>query len=319
MISLLKSLFSNSVLSSNKAVDSPILSVRDTDALAMELAAIFDGHSLKVLANPKASESIKQGEQASRYLGSGMEYDESRVYQAGDEVRRINWRLMARTGKAYTKLFLEERQESWTIILDKRQSMRFGTRKQLKVQQAMKAMGYFAWQAEKLGLPVELICMDKEVKTSPMYEGKGAFEHLMACANTPCPPLQMVGDEATLNDELLACQKRLQAGSRLMIVSDFHDLDEQTISLLAALQQKVMVKVVLIFDVVERKLPNVSGLKLQAMNGTKIANLSANQVQDYERWAENYFANLTRKLSSIGIVVRELSTADDLAKETLNN
>lgn len=315
MISFLRTLFFSAVLPSRKAVDSPILSVRDIDALGVELADIFATKSLKLLANPRASESIKQGEQASHYLGSGMEYDESRVYQQGDEVRRINWRLMARTGKAYTKLFLEERQESWTIILDKRQSMRFGTRKQLKVQQAIKAMGFFAWQAEKLGLPVELICMNKEVKTSPMYEGKGAFESLIARANMPCPPLQVVG-EPSLNDELLACQRRLQAGSRLMVVSDFHDLDDRTISLLVSLQQKVMVSVVLIFDAVEKNLPNLSGLKLQTMNGVEIADLSANQRQDYNQWAEHYFVNLTTKLASIGVVVRELSTTDNLIKLT---
>lgn len=313
MINFFKNLITQSPLVSNNVVDLPILSSSDLDALSVELADIFHGHSLKRLLNPKASESIKQGEQASRYLGTGMEYEESRGYQPGDEVRRINWRLMARTGKAYTKLFQEERQESWTILLDQRQSMRFGTRKQLKVQQAIKVMGFFVWQAEKLGLPVELVCMDKQVRTTPLYEGKGAFEHLLDFANIACPPLKQE-QESSLNDELLSCQKSLQVGSRLMIISDLHDMNEQTITLLATLQQKVMIKVILIFDEVEKKLPNMAGLKLRALNGSEVGSLSADQQLSYQQWAEQYFSGLVVKLLNIGIVVSEISTADQLQK-----
>jgi uncharacterized protein (DUF58 family) len=310
-LNIIKRLFSSPALLINDVVDLPVLSSTDLDELAVELADIFHGHSLKLLINPKASESIKQGEQASKYLGSGMEYEESRGYQAGDEVRRINWRLMARTGTAYTKLFQEERQESWTILLDQRQSMRFGTRKQLKVQQAIKVMGYFAWQAEKLGLPVELICMDKRVRTTPLYEGKGAFEHLTDFANIACPPVKHE-QESGLNDELLSCQKSLQVGSRLMIVSDLHDMDEKTIMLLAALQQKVMIRVVLIFDEVEKKLPNMAGLKLSGLTGSEVTSLSADQQLNYQQWAEQYFADLVAKLMNIGIAVSEISTLDGL-------
>lgn len=318
VLNFFKSFLSRPALLVNKVVDLPVLSERDLDELAVVLADIFHGHSLKRLLNPKASESIKQGEQASRYLGTGMEYEESRAYHVGDEVRRINWRLMARTGKAFTKLFQEERQESWTVLLDKRQAMRFGTRRQLKVQQAIKAMGFFVWQAEKLGLPVELVSMDKEVKTSPTYEGKGAFEHLMRLANTPCPPIKFVKNEqeSSLNDELIACQKRLQVGSRLIVVSDLHDMDDKTLMLLAGLQQRVMVKVVLIFDEVEKKLPVLSGLKLRALNGSDEVGLSSQQLQSYERWAEGYFSNLTGRLLSVGVRVQMLSTTDDLNKLT---
>jgi uncharacterized protein (DUF58 family) len=311
VISFLQRFFYSSSWVPNKRVNLPILSADEVDSLGLELANIFSGKGLKVLVNPKASESIKQGEQASRYLGSGMEYDESRDYQLGDEVRRINWRLMARTGKAYTKLFLEERQESWTILLDKRQSMRFGTRQFLKVQQAIRAMGFFSWQAEKLGLPVELICMDKQIKTSPAYQGKGSFRHLIAFANTACPPLN-VKQESSLNDELIICQKKMQAGSRLILISDLHDLDDKTIELLAALQQKIMVKIVLVFDEAEKFLPAMSGLKLQAINGEEVINISTKQAANYEQWAEQYFNNLTTKLSSIGIKPLYLSTVNSL-------
>lgn len=288
------------------SVYSPVFSVEDRLELAVELSSMCH----KALLNPKASESIKQGEQASQYLGSGMEYEESRPYQPGDEVRRINWRLMAKTGQAYTKLFQEERQESWTILLDQRQSMRFGTQQRLKVQQAIRVMGFYCWQAEKTGLPIEAISLSETVKSSPTYEGKGSFEHLMNFVSIPCPPLQNI-KESCLNDELLICQRRLQAGSKLIIISDFSDMDEKTLTLLAALQDKTMVKAILIYDVAEKKLPNITGLKLQSLNGGLEINASSQQ-HTYQQWSSQYFTGIKLKLASVGVRVLELSTIDEL-------
>lgn len=289
-------------------VQAPILSAQQIHALGDEVSQM----AAKSVANPKASEARKQGEQASRYLGSGMEYEESRPYQPGDEVRRINWRLMARTGQAYTKLFQEERQENWTLIIDQRQSMRFGTRHRLKVVQAARAAGFFAWQAQQSGLPVEGIALSEQVRNSATFEGSGAFERFMEFASVACPPLA-VTQESRLYDELLVCQQRLQSGSRLIILSDFKDLDEATLQLLAALQDKIMIKAVLIYDPVEKQLPSLPGLKLQSLNGDfEVSQLSAQQAKAYQNWSTQYFDQKIQRLNQVGVTVVSLSTIDSL-------
>ena len=50
------------------------------------------------------------GNRISPFKGRGMDYEESRRYQPGDDRRNLDWRVMARTGKPYTKLFREERE-----------------------------------------------------------------------------------------------------------------------------------------------------------------------------------------------------------------
>lgn len=288
----------------------PILSEAEIHHLGAFLAEM----AMSPMPNPKASESRKQGEQASRYLGSGMEYEESRLYQPGDEVRRINWRLMARTGHAYTKLFQEERQESWTLVVDQRQSMRFGTKKRLKVTQAARIAGFYAWQAQTAGLPVEAISLSETVKSTPILEGKGSFERLMAFLSIPRPPLD-VPQESRLHDELVDCQKKLQAGSRLVVISDFHDLDESTLMVLAALQEKVMIKAILVYDEVEKQLPNINGLKLQSLDGHQtVDSLSAVHQRAYQQWSRQYFAEIRAKLERVGVKVIELSTSESLMR-----
>lgn len=290
----------------------PILSEQAIHLLADEIAQVAS----QPMVNPKASEAQKQGEQASRYLGSGMEYEESRRYQPGDEVRRLNWRLMARTGQAYTKLFQEERQESWTVIIDQRASMRFGTQSQLKVTQATRVAGFFAWQAERANLPLSAITLGETVRISPTLEGQATFDHLMAFASVPCPPFESEGSPQ-LEDELLDCQHRLKAGDRLLIISDFQDLTERALQLLAAMQSKVMVKAVMIYDPVEKKLPALSGVALQSLGGVKFDALSSEQQQAYQVWAETYFAEKQQQLTNIGAWVVSLSTTDSLAQLNL--
>lgn len=87
------------------------------------------------------SDATQQGAAQSRSLGAGMEFAESQVYQPGDDIRFLDWRLMARKQQAYTKWFEPERLASWCLLLDESASMRFGTRRYLKVQQAVRAFG----------------------------------------------------------------------------------------------------------------------------------------------------------------------------------
>jgi uncharacterized protein (DUF58 family) len=73
---------------------------------------------------PLVSRAGRSGQQSSRLFGRGMDYAESRVYQAGDDVRRLDWRLTARSGKLHTKLFQEDREGSLLILVDTHASMR---------------------------------------------------------------------------------------------------------------------------------------------------------------------------------------------------
>ena len=83
--------------------------------------------------------------------GRGMEYAESRPYQPGDDVRALDWRLTARSGKPLTKLFREERERPVFIAIDLRSPMAFATRGVFKQVQAARAAALLAFKAVKDG------------------------------------------------------------------------------------------------------------------------------------------------------------------------
>ena len=82
-----------------------------------------------------------------RLKGRGMDYDETRSYQPGDEIRHMDWRVMARTGKAHTKVFRAERERPVLLLLDQTVPMFFGSRHALKSVLAARLFARALWRA----------------------------------------------------------------------------------------------------------------------------------------------------------------------------
>jgi len=91
------------------------------------------------------------GNYLARSKGRGMEFDEVRHYQTGDDIRAIDWRVTARTGKTHTKLFREEIERPVLIATDLGTSMQFGSQLLLKSVQAAHIAALIAWHAKKRG------------------------------------------------------------------------------------------------------------------------------------------------------------------------
>jgi len=87
------------------------------------------------------------GNYLSRFKGRGMEFDESRPYQPGDDARNLDWKVTARTGKPFTKLFREERERSVLLWVDYRAPMHFATRGLFKSVLAARTAALLAWGA----------------------------------------------------------------------------------------------------------------------------------------------------------------------------
>ncbi|QCU89199.1 DUF58 domain-containing protein [Thiomicrorhabdus sediminis] len=303
-------------LSKNSTIHSPLTKqpVMDT-AEIIRLAERLEQISGKVSANLKQSEAMRQGEQTSRFMGAGLEYEESRLYQPGDEIRRINWRLMARTGQAYTKLFQEERQENWFILVDHRATMRFGSRKRLKATQAVRVAGYYAWLAQQQGLPLSCALIGEGLQISPSFEGKSSYMHVMQHLSQPCPPLsaQQSRQEPRFNDILIRLKPRLMPGTRLLIISDFHDIDNKTSEILTAMQDQVAIKAVWIRDAVENRLPNVEGLQLQSIGNAQTYQLSGQQAQQqYQEWSKQQLDKNSALLQQANCKLYLLAADSDL-------
>lgn len=121
-----------------------------------------------------------QGAYLSALRGRGMEYDESRPYQAGDDIRTLDWRVTARSGKPHTKLFREERERPVYICCDLGRAMRFATQGAFKSVVAARAAALIAWKAQQSGDRIGGVIFNEDAHLEiPPARGKAAVARLL--------------------------------------------------------------------------------------------------------------------------------------------
>ncbi len=113
------------------------------------------------------------GEYHSSFKGRGIEFDEVREYQPGDEIRTIDWNVTARMGRPFIKKFVEERELTVMLLVDASSSGQFGSKEKLKSEYAAELCAILAFSAIKNNDKVGLIIFTNEVeKYIPPKKGK---------------------------------------------------------------------------------------------------------------------------------------------------
>jgi len=199
--------------------------------------------------------ATRSGGHLSRFRGRGMEFDESRVYQPGDDARNMDWRVTARAGTPHVKLFREERERPLLLLVDQGPSMRFGTRVAFKSVVATQAAALLAWAAADRGDRVGGLVFDE----------RSHFEHRPAARTQGLLPLLQAsavggraGGAAGLGDVLVAADQLVhlaRPGSLIFILSDFHHLTRERSLWLARLGRASEVVLVHIRDPLEELAP----------------------------------------------------------------
>lgn len=204
----------------------------------------------RVRVAPLPSRAMRSGQQSSRLYGRGMDYAESRAYQAGDDVRRLDWRLTARSGKLHTKLFQEDREGSLLILLDTHASMRFGTRERFKSVQAARAAAAAAWYAVRAGERVGVMAFGHaEQLLRPKAGPRGALAVCGAMAEWDA--LETSQKIEPLADALARASRVLHGASRALVISDGFSCTPAARLRLLDLTRHVGVSVLVVADALE--------------------------------------------------------------------
>ena len=212
------------------------------------------------LFQPKVSRADQAGQMLTRYRGRGMNFEEVRNYQPGDDVRSIDWRVTARTGKTHTKLFQEERERPVVILLDLRSPMFFGSHNAFKSVAASAIGSALAWaglhHGDRIGA---LLFSDHDVETVRPRRSHPAvlatIHGIVAAAGaleSPTPSR----DSQPLKNLLEEARRIARPGSALFLVSDCHDLDASCEQALYLLTRHADLQVLRITDPLERELPD---------------------------------------------------------------
>jgi uncharacterized protein (DUF58 family) len=240
---------------------SPI-SVGLTDLLRLRPA----GEAIRLTAPRVRAAAV--GGHLSPYKGRGVEFDESRPYQPGDDLRTIDWRVTARTGKPHTKVFREERNRPVFIWLDLRRPMLFATRGAYKGVRAAQAAALIAWSAvangDRLGALVFSGAEHHEQR--PALGVRSALRLLQTIASESL--WQPADDEATAEQDAERALVRLtrvaRPGSLIFLLSDFRRLGAEGERHLRQLASHCDLMLVHFFDAVEAELPPPGRYRIQS-------------------------------------------------------
>ncbi|MBQ1784961.1 MAG: DUF58 domain-containing protein [Gammaproteobacteria bacterium] len=199
------------------------------------------------------------GNYRSGFRGRGMEFAESRIYQPGDDIRAIDWRLTARSGRTHTKLFHEERERPVMVLVDSRAMMRFGSRDCFKSVLAARAAALLGWVALDGGDRIGgLLLAANGLRTLAPQRSRSQLLQLLqqlALATQSDALASNQTSEPTLAEALSRLNQLARPGSLLFVISDFHDLDGLAVTELRRLARRHTVTNLLVHDALELQAP----------------------------------------------------------------
>ncbi|MBO1256083.1 DUF58 domain-containing protein [Alteromonas sp. 5E99-2] len=202
------------------------------------------------------------GGYVSAIKGRGMEFDEARHYQAGDDIRAIDWRVTARTGKTHTKIYREERERPVFILCDASNSMKFGTQLFLKSVQAAHFASLLGWTAVNRGDKLGAILFNDndhiEIKPKSRKKAALALFHGLTSVHSQASTSAAetsANKENVFEQSLMRLRRLAKPGSLVYILSDFEQLNETCSKYISDIHRHCEVHAIDIFDPIEITLP----------------------------------------------------------------
>ena len=200
----------------------------------------------------KAINSQMQGDFHSIFKGSGLEFDDVRAYQYGDDVRTIDWNVTAKGHGTFVKTFIEEKEQTVLFILDVSASQEIGKEHQQKIDVGKEITAILSIAAIKESSQVGLLCYSdqKEKYIKPGKGMKHSYEIMSSIFK-----LKPASKKTNLDKAIRFGLDLLKRRAVVFLISDF--IDEDYIHSLKGLARKHDLVVVQLFDSREAKMPNL--------------------------------------------------------------
>jgi uncharacterized protein (DUF58 family) len=245
------------------------------------------------------------------FKGRGMEFDEVREYQPGDDIRSIDWNVTARTGFAHIKKYVEERELTVMILVDASASVHFASTHQMKNKLAAEIAAVLAFAAirnnDKVGL---LMFTDEPELFIPPKKGKSHVLRVIREILYFKPRAKATN----LPKVLEFMTKVLRRKSTVFVISDFLDSNADYAPMRKAMRianQHHDLIAITLTDPREIDLPDCSLVELMdAETGSKIVIDTSNERlrREYHAKASHLINNRDRLFDTIGIDHIDIST-----------
>lgn len=256
--------------------------------------------------------SAQSGGYASRFKGRGMEFDETRLYQPGDDIRSIDWRVTARSGQTHTKMYREERERPVFISVDLRSNMQFATRGVFKSVQGAKLGAILAWVAQQKGDRIggQVFSDQHCTEIKPQTGKHGVLRFFNELLHTDkAKQLTM-----SLAQIIARLSQHARPGSLVYIISDFRGLNHQCETHLSKLARHCDVVLILVFDPLESALPEKGRYRFTNMSKDVVIDTSdTERVSQYQHKFQRHRQRLETLVKKLRLQLILCSTDQDPA------
>lgn len=262
-------------------------------------------HRIQIQTTHLAND-ILAGAYRSAFKGKGMEFEEVRDYQPGDDVRSIDWNVTARMNHPYVKSFREERELSVTLAVDMSSSTRFGSQKELKSELIAEIAAVIAFSAIKSNDKIALILFtDKVEKYLPPKKGTRHVLRVIRELLTFVPE----HEGTNIGNALSFLGKVQQRAGICFLISDF--ISPPYAHEAAIISQKHDLVPIAIIDPAERKIPDMNLVSFQDLetNAIRLIDTSSKDVQSYlESITQARLENQKKEMQKIGTEICVINT-----------
>ena len=228
----------------NSLVDQPLLT---PDEIAQLIAS---GAALASQVVGQINQRLNSGANKAALLGSGTEFDDLRVFQFGDDPRKIDWRASARSQERLVRSYRSEFQQPLQLVVDRNSTMRFGTKKRLKVTQAARLSLWLAGIYHQQDYALGAFLLEQNATVFDSRVGDDWLNLLCEALVSPAPPSQ--NSASNWDAVLTQLVSDTPTGAKVILISDFRSLNSDHRALLTELSEKRSLSAFLISDPMER-------------------------------------------------------------------
>ena len=274
---------------------------------------------IEIRSNRLVSEALA-GSYHSAFKGQGIDFEEVREYQAGDEVRSIDWNVTAKMGTPFVKQYREERELTILLAIDVSESGTFGSTKRSKRERLAELGSLLAFSANKNGDKIGLLLFSDQVEKY-LPPNKGQKHVLRILREVLFHPNQGKGTD--LNEGLRFINRVMRRRAVVFLLSDFiipeYDSAEESMEdlffkELASTRRKHDLVCARIHDPCELEIPNVGIVQLEdAETGDKIMvdTSRANFRQEFAQIKKENREEFAKRLRRRGVDSFEFATDSD--------
>lgn len=205
--------------------------------------------------------SLLAGQHASRLRGRGLDFEELRHYQFGDDVRQIDWKATNRTRKTQLRVFSEERERVVLLVIDQRLSMFFGSQRCMKSVAAAETAALAAWRVifvkDRVGA---VVFNDSAIIEIRPQRSRGTVMQILGATLEQNHGLSIdsgiVPNEVMLDEALRRVERLATHDALVCLITDGDGANEETRRLTTRIAQHNDLLTVLIYDPFEVDLPS---------------------------------------------------------------